>query len=76
MPPSNFEANLTLHLRVRHAIFSLFPFASSSSNDYFHMCVIIDFLANRLVFLNTVSYDYLNTANANLGGVKGSTAHV
>ena len=46
MLSSKFEANLTLHLRVRRASFSLFPLASSCSNDYFHMYAII----------NTVTY--------------------
>ena len=37
---------------VRHASFSLFPLVSSCSNDYFrmYMYMVIDFLANRLVF--------------------------
>ena len=53
MPPSKFEANPTLHLWVKRASFSL---ASSCLNDYFRAYVIIDFLSNRLVFLNTVTY--------------------
>ena len=39
MPFSKFEANPTLRLRVRRASLSLFPLASSYSNDYFlHVC--------------------------------------
>ena len=53
MPPSKFEANLTLRLHVRHAYFFL---SVSCSNDYFRSYTIIDFLANWLVFLNTVTY--------------------
>ena len=34
MLPSKFEANPTLHLRVRCASFSLLPLASLYSNDY------------------------------------------
>ena len=56
MPLSKFEANLTLRLLVKHASFSLFPLPSSCSNDYFRAYTIIDFLANRLVFLNTVAF--------------------
>ena len=58
MPPSKFEANLTLLLRVRRATFSSFPLASPCLNDYFRVYTIIDFLANRLVFLNTVTYEH------------------
>ena len=36
MPLSKFEANLMLLLRVKRASFSLFPLASSCSNDSFH----------------------------------------
>ena len=50
MPPSKFEANLTLHVR-KFASFSLFLLASSSSNDYFHTYMIIYFLANQLISL-------------------------
>ena len=56
MPPSKIEANLTLGLQVQHASCSLFPSASSCSNDYFREYAIIDFLANQLVFLFTVTY--------------------
>ena len=59
MPPSKFEANPTLSLRVRRASFSLFPLASSCLNNYFHVYSIIDFLANRLVFVNTVTCNLL-----------------
>ena len=52
MPPSKFEANPMLHLRVKYALFQL---ASSCSNDYFRACAIINFLANQLVLLNTVT---------------------
>ena len=55
MPPSKFEANPTLRLQVKHASVSLFPLVSSCSNDYFRAYMIIDFLANRLVFPNTVT---------------------
>ena len=51
---SKFEANLALRLRVKHASFSL---ASLCSNDYFRTYAIIDFLANQLVFLNTVTHN-------------------
>ena len=54
MLSSKFGANLTLRLRVKCASFSFFPLASSCSND-FHTHVIINFLANWLVFLNTVT---------------------
>ena len=54
MLPSKFEANPTLRLRVKRASFSLFTLASSCSNAYFRVYAIIDFLADRLVFLNTV----------------------
>ena len=54
MLPSKFEANPTLRLRVRRVSFASFPLASSCSNDYFLAYVIIDFLANRLVFLVTM----------------------
>ena len=55
MPPSKFEANLTLRLRVKRTSFYLFTLASSCSNAYFRAYAIIDFLADRLVFLNTVT---------------------
>ena len=54
MPLSKFEANPTL--RLRRASFCLFPLASSCLNDYFRTYAIIKFLANRLVFPNTVTY--------------------
>ena len=55
MPLSKFEANTT---RLKCAYFSLFPLASSCSNDSFsiYMYVRDNFLANRLVFLNMVTY--------------------
>ena len=53
MPPSKFEANPTLCLRVKRASFSLFTLACS--NAYFRAYAIIDFLADWLVFLNTVT---------------------
>ena len=56
MPPSKFEANPTLRLRVNRSSFSLFPLASSCLNAYFHAYAIIDFLADQLVFLKTVTY--------------------
>ena len=55
MPPSKFEANPTLHRGVKRASFSLFTLASSCANAYFRAYAIIDFLADRLVFLNTVT---------------------
>ena len=55
IPPSKFEANPTFRLRVKRASFSLFTLASSCSNAYFRAYAIIDFLADRLVFLNTVT---------------------
>ena len=55
MPPSKFEANLTLRLRVKRTSFSLFTLASSCLNAYFRAYAIINFLADRLVFLNTVT---------------------
>ena len=56
MPPSRFEANPTLRRGVKRASFSLFTLASSCANAYFRAYAIIDFLADRLVFLNTVTY--------------------
>ena len=56
MPPSKFEANPMLHRGVKRASFSLFTLASSCANAYFRAYAIIDFLADRLVFLNTVTY--------------------
>ena len=56
MPLSKFEAILTLSLREKRASFSLFPLASSCSNAYFRAYAIINFLADRLVFLNMVTY--------------------
>ena len=58
MPPSKFEANPTLRRGVKRASFSLFTLASSCANAYFRAYAIIDFLADRLVFLNTVTYDH------------------
>ena len=55
MPPSKFEANPTLRRGVKRASFSLFILASSCANAYFRAYVVIDFLADRLVFLNTVT---------------------
>ena len=59
MPPSKFEANPTLGLGVKCASFSLFTLASSCSNASFRAYAIIDILADRLVFLNTVTYVYV-----------------
>ena len=56
MPLSTFEANPTLHRGVNRASFSLFTLASSCANAYFREYAIIDFLTDRLVFLNTVTY--------------------
>ena len=56
MPPSKFEANPTLCRRVKHTSFSLFPLASLCSNMCFCAYAIIDFLADQLVFLNTITY--------------------
>ena len=56
MPPSKFEANLTLRRGVKRASFSLCILASSCANAYIRAYAIIDFLADRLVFLNTVTY--------------------
>ena len=53
MPPSKFEVNPMLHLRVRRASFLL---ESLCSNDYYRAYAIIDFLTNRLVFPNMVTY--------------------
>ena len=64
MPPSKFKANPTLRHGVKRASFSLFTLASSCEYAYFRACAIIDFLADRLVFLNTVTYyvtDYWKT---------------
>ena len=55
MPPSKFEVNPTLRRHVKRASFSLFPLASSCSNAYLRTYAIIDFLTDRLVFLNTVT---------------------
>ena len=55
MPPSKFEANPMLHRGVKRASFSLFTLASLCANAYFRAYAIIDFLADRLVFLNTVT---------------------
>ena len=54
MPPYKFEANPALRLRVKCSSFSLFPLASSCSNAYFHAYAIIDFLADCLIFLNSI----------------------
>ena len=51
-----FEAYPMLHLRVRRASFSLFPLVCSCSNDYFCAYAVVDFLANKLVFPNMVTY--------------------
>ena len=51
MPPSKFEASRG----VKRASFSLFTLASSCANAYFRAYAIIDFIADRLVFLNTVT---------------------
>ena len=56
MPPSKLEANPTLRRVVKYASFSLFKLASSCANAYSRAYTIFDFLADRLVFLNTVSY--------------------
>ena len=56
MLPSKFEANQTLRRGVKRASFSFFTLASSCSNAYFRAYAIIDFLADRLVFLNMVTY--------------------
>ena len=56
MPPFKFEVNPILHLQVKRASFSLLPLASLGLKDYFRVYAIIDFLANMLVFLNTVTY--------------------
>ena len=56
MPPSKFEANPMLRRGVKRASFSLFTLASSCASAYFRVYAIIDFLADRLVFLNTVTY--------------------
>ena len=56
MPPSKFEANPTLRRGVKRASFSLFTLASSCANAYFRAYAVIDFFADRLVFLNTVTY--------------------
>ena len=55
MPPSKFEANPTLRRGVKLASVSLFTLASSCANAYFRAYAIIDFLADRLVFPNTVT---------------------
>ena len=57
MLPSKFEANLMLSLRVKRASFSLFPLMSLCSNTYIRAYARIDFLADRLVFLNTVTVE-------------------
>ena len=50
MPLSKFETNLILCVQVRCASFSLYSLASLCLNDDFRAYVIIDFLANQLVF--------------------------
>ena len=40
MPPSKFEANPTLRVRVKRSSFSLFPLASSCSNADFRAYAI------------------------------------
>ena len=77
MLPSKFEANPTLSLRVKCASFSLFPLVSSCSNAYFRGYAIIDFLTDRLVFLNVVTFILfallaLLTTSQNLGSFKGT----
>ena len=49
MPTSIFEANPTLHLRVKCTSFFLFTLVFLCSNMYFRAYAIIDFLADRLV---------------------------
>ena len=56
MPPSKFDANQMFRLRVKCASFSFFPLAPLCSNAYFRAYAIIDFLADRLVFLNKVTF--------------------
>ena len=53
VPLSKFEGYLMLTFGGRRASFLL---ASSSLNEYFRAYTIIDFLANRLVFVNMVTY--------------------
>ena len=48
----NLKQNPTLYFRVRHASF----LSSSCSTNYFRTYAITDFLANRLVFLSTVTF--------------------
>ena len=55
---SKFEANQTVRRGVKRASFSLFTLASLCANVYFRTYAIIDFLADQLVFLNTVTYVY------------------
>ena len=50
MPPSKFEANPTLCLRVKRTSFSLFTLASSCLNAYFRASAIINFLAGPVGF--------------------------
>ena len=64
MLPSKFEANPMLCLQVRRSSFSLFPLASSCLNNYFRTYVIIDFLANWLVFINKVTYLISTTSSS------------
>ena len=59
MPPSKFEANPTLLHGVTRASFSLFTLGSSCANAYFSSYAIIDFPADPLVFLNTVTIYWL-----------------
>ena len=56
MPSSKFEANPMLHLQVKCSSFSVFPLVCSCSNAYFRTYAIIYFLADQLVFLNTVTF--------------------
>ena len=67
MPPSKFEANPALRRGVKRTFFSLFTLASSCANAYFRAYAIIDFLADRLIFLNTVTYikKYMNNKYMN-----------
>ena len=60
MPPSKFEANLALRRGVKRVFFvyiSVFVLEC-----VFPAYAIIDFLADRLVFLNTVTYDVMYLA--------------
>ena len=56
MLPSKFENNPTLRLQVKSSSISLFTLASLCSKVYFRAYTVIDFLADRLVVLNMVTY--------------------